>query len=388
MIAPLFDAPSGLLAIPVGVAFGATLERVGLGSARTIADQLSARDFTVLKVMFSAIVTAMLGIFWANRLGWLDLSRVAMPSTDIVPQLIGAVFFGAGFALASLCPGTACVSAATGTRDGLMTIGGLFAGTLVTSLLWSQLGTIAERAPKDNATLASDLGLSPGLVVAIITLVALIVIPFADRIAARRSERPAAARAPLRLSPLAGIALALGTLAAASGRIPTGTVAQRSVAEADAAADHVDALVLAEWIRARKPQLRIIDVRDGLAADDYRIPGAEDVPLQRIAQLDVHTGETLALYADGSGQAAQAWTMLRARGVRNAFVLRDGLAAWEDDILSPRLPNPDDTAAVRRFEQIKELSAWFGGRPSHAPAASAVNQVDTFAAAPRRRKSC
>jgi hypothetical protein len=382
MIAPLFDAPSGLLAVPVGIAFGATLERAGLGSARTIADQLSARDFTVLKVMFSAIVTAMLGIFWASRLGWLDLSRVAIPTTDIVPQLIGAVLFGAGFALASLCPGTACVSAATGTRDGLVTIGGLFAGTLVTSLLWSQLGTFAERTPRENATLATDLGLSAGLVVAIITLVALIAIPISDRIAARRrSGGPSAARSPLRLSPLAGIALALGTLAAASGKIPTGTTAQRTVADADAAADHVDALVLAQWIRDRKPQLRIIDVRDGLAADDYRIPGAVDVPLQRIPQLDARAGETVVLYADGSGQAAQAWTLLHARGLK-AVVLRDGMAAWEDEVMAPRIPDPADTAAVHRFEQTRELSAWFGGRPSHAPAAAVASPV------PRRRKSC
>jgi rhodanese-related sulfurtransferase/uncharacterized membrane protein YedE/YeeE len=382
MIAPLFDAPSGLLAIPVGVVFGATLERVGLGSARTIADQLSARDFTVLKVMFSAIVTAMLGIFWASRVGWLDLSRVAMPTTDVVPQLVGAVLFGAGFALASLCPGTACVSAATGTQDGLVTIGGMFAGTLVTSLFWSRLGAIAERAPKENATLATDLGLSPGLVVAIITLVALIVIPLSDRIAARRrSEKPFAARAPLRLSPLAAIALALGTLAAASGKIPTSSVVQRTVAEADAAADHVDALALAQWIHDRKPQLRIIDLRDGLAADDYRIPGAVNIPLQRIPQLDARAGETIVFYADGSGQAAQAWMLLRVRGVK-AVVLRDGMAAWEDEVMAPRIPDPADTAAVRRFDQIKDLSAWFGGRPSHEPAASLANQ------APRRRKTC
>ena len=384
MIAPLFDAPSGLLAIPVGIAFGATLERAGLGSARTIADQLSARDFTVVKVMFSAIVTAMLGIFWASQLGWLDLSRVAMPTTDVLPQLIGAILFGAGFAIASLCPGTACVSAATGTRDGVVTIGGLFAGTLVTSLLWSQLGAIAERAPKENATLATDLGLSPGLVVAIITLVALIAIPVSDRIAARRrSGAPSAPRAPLRLSPLAAIALALGTLAAASGKAPAGGAAtnQRTVADADAAADHVDALALAQWIRDRKPQLRIVDVRAGLAADDYRIPGAEDVPLQRVPQLDAHAGETIVLYSDGSGQAAEGWMMLRARGV-NAVVLRDGMAAWEDNILSPRIPDPADTAAVRRFEHVKDLSAWFGGRPSHQPAAPPANQPA------RRRKSC
>ena len=76
VMAPWIDAPV-LLALPVGIAFGLLLERGGLASARTIADQLTLRDFTVVKVMLSAIVTAMLGLFWAERLGWLDLSRVA-----------------------------------------------------------------------------------------------------------------------------------------------------------------------------------------------------------------------------------------------------------------------------------------------------------------------
>ena len=109
MIAPIFDGSAALTAVPIGFFFGATLERAGLGSARTIADQLSGRDFTVVKVMFAAIVTAMLGVFWADRLGLLDLSRVALPTTDLLPQLAGGILFGAGFALASLCPGTACV---------------------------------------------------------------------------------------------------------------------------------------------------------------------------------------------------------------------------------------------------------------------------------------
>ena len=390
MTAPLFDAPSGLLAIPVGIAFGATLERAGLGRARTIADQLSGRDFTVLKVMFSAIVTAMLGIFWASRLGWLDLSRVAIPSTDILPQAIGAILFGAGFALASLCPGTACVSAATGTRDGLAVIGGLFAGTLVTSLFWTQLGRIAELAPRDGATLPADVGLSTGVIVALITIAALVTIPVSDRIAARLSR----AGHPLeparwRLSPLAAIALALGTLAAASGTPPQpadGAVA--GAAARAAGAPQVGAVTLAEWIRSRKPSLRIVDVRIGLAPDDYRIPGAVDVPLPQIAELAPRSGETLVLYSDDGTQAVQAWAALRSRGVRDVFVLENGLASWEDEILAPALPSPDDTAALRQFPYRRELAAWFGGRPADRPAASRTDLAGAAGQRARRKRTC
>jgi uncharacterized membrane protein YedE/YeeE len=97
-------------AIPVGIAFGVILERAGLGDPRVIAGQLLGRDFTVVRVMFGAIITAMLGVVWASSMGWIDPSSIAMPPTDLPAQALGAVIFGGGFALAALCPGTAVCS--------------------------------------------------------------------------------------------------------------------------------------------------------------------------------------------------------------------------------------------------------------------------------------
>ena len=80
MTAPWIDAaPSGpalVTAVGIGVAFGVALERAGLGSARKLVGQFYGTDLTVFKVMFSAIVVAMLGAFWLGRLGMLELSRV------------------------------------------------------------------------------------------------------------------------------------------------------------------------------------------------------------------------------------------------------------------------------------------------------------------------
>ena len=92
------------LAFVIGIAFGWTLERAGLGSARKLVGQFYLTDFTVFKVMFSAIVTAMLGVFWLARVGVLDLSQVYVPETFLVPQLVGGLIFGAGFALAGSVP--------------------------------------------------------------------------------------------------------------------------------------------------------------------------------------------------------------------------------------------------------------------------------------------
>ena len=60
-------------AIALGAAFGFALERAGLGSARKLIGQFYGRDFTVMKVMFSALVVAMLGVFWLSRFGVLDM---------------------------------------------------------------------------------------------------------------------------------------------------------------------------------------------------------------------------------------------------------------------------------------------------------------------------
>ena len=285
MTLPLFAAAPALTALPVGLAFGFALERAGLGSARTIADQLTGRDFTVFIVMFSAIVTAMLGVFWADRLGWLDLSRVAIPETDLLPQLVGAAVFGAGFAFASLCPGTACVSAARGGTDGAVTMAGLFGGTLLASELWPRLGALAEHAPREAAVLPGDLGLPAGIVVAAIAAAGVASIALTRRRGS--SARPAGRAVPV----LATIALSLGAMAAFTHGSHAAPPSLSTIAgEIAREADHVDVVDLAQWIHDRKPGLRLIDVREDLEELTYRIPGARDVPLSRITDLAIRPG--------------------------------------------------------------------------------------------------
>jgi uncharacterized membrane protein YedE/YeeE len=130
------------LALALGGAFGWALERAGMGSARKLAGQFLLTDFTVLKVMFSALLTAMLGTFWLARLGLVDLSAVAIPETFVGPQLVGGAIFGLGFAVAGLCPGTSCVAAASGRGDGLAAVAGFLTGTFAFGGLLSMLPSV------------------------------------------------------------------------------------------------------------------------------------------------------------------------------------------------------------------------------------------------------
>jgi uncharacterized membrane protein YedE/YeeE len=163
-----------LLPLAIGIAFGFTLERAGLGNARKLTGQFLLTDLTVFKVMFSAIVTAMLGLFWCSRLGWVDLNSLALPETYLRPQLAGGLIFGAGFAFAGLCPGTSCVAAASGRADGLAVVGGLFAGVLGTGVSFPLFLDFYDSDARGAWTLPSLLHVPYGTVVLLIAIVAIL----------------------------------------------------------------------------------------------------------------------------------------------------------------------------------------------------------------------
>jgi uncharacterized protein len=189
MTAPWTDADSTgtalVTAVAIGVAFGAALERAGLGSARKLVGQFYGTDLTVFKVMFSAIVVAMLGAFWLGRLGVLDLARVDVPETWLVPQLVGGALFGVGMATAGLCPGTSCVAAASGRGDGLAVLGGIFTGVLVTGLAFAPLRGLYGATARGVLTLPAWLGLPYGAVVLAVVAIALVGFRVAERIEGR-----------------------------------------------------------------------------------------------------------------------------------------------------------------------------------------------------------
>jgi uncharacterized membrane protein YedE/YeeE len=161
------------LALIIGIGFGWFLERSGMGSAKKLAGQFYLRDLTVFKVMFTAILTAMLGVFWLGWIGFVDVSRIYVPETFLAPQLVGGLVFGAGFALGGLCPGTSCVSAATGRIDGLLVVIGMFVGVLAMGLLFPRFESFYQSTARGAFTLPQLLHVSYGVVVFGIVLVAL-----------------------------------------------------------------------------------------------------------------------------------------------------------------------------------------------------------------------
>ncbi len=181
LVGEMSPAATIALAAGIGMAFGWTLERAGLGSAPKLAGQFYFTDFTVFKVMFSAIVTAMLGLFWLGWLGVLDLSSLYVPETHWMPQLAGGLLFGAGFVIAGLCPGTSCVAAASGRGDGALVMAGMFSGVLLAGLLAAPIRDFYDGPTPGGLTLPQFFHLPYGIVVCAVVAMALTAFALAGR---------------------------------------------------------------------------------------------------------------------------------------------------------------------------------------------------------------
>lgn len=116
------------VAFVIGIGFGFFLERAGFGGARKLVAQFYLNDLTVFKVMFTAIITAMVGLYYLSVLGIVDLSLVYVGTTYLMPQIVGGLVLGVGFVVGGYCPGTSCVAVATGRIDGLVTLFGIVVG--------------------------------------------------------------------------------------------------------------------------------------------------------------------------------------------------------------------------------------------------------------------
>ena len=130
-----------VLAIFFGLIFGFLLQKGGAAKYNVLMGVLLLEDFTVVKLMLSAIVVGMLGVFTLVALG---KAKLNLKATKIGANVIGGLIFGVGFALLAYCPGTGAAALGQGNWDALFGIIGLLAG----SYIYAELSATLERTVK------------------------------------------------------------------------------------------------------------------------------------------------------------------------------------------------------------------------------------------------
>jgi len=143
----------------------------------------------------------------------------------------------------------------------------------------------------------------------------------------------------------------------------------------------ITAVELAEWLRDRKPDLRVIDVRTEEQFDAYHLPRAEPMNVDSLATTSFKPSETIVLVSSDE-RAAQAF------GNRQVYVLRGGLHEWIDDVMNPTITADAPPAARAAFQRASVVSRYFGGVPRVVDKLPVPQHDTASAAAAVRRRGC
>lgn len=190
---PLNDG--GMLSgLVCGVLFGYVLENAGFGSPCKLTGQFSLRDWSVLKVMFTAIVVAATGLYLLRLAGLLEADAVFVPTSLLVASAIGGLLVGSGFAVGGYCPGTSVVGMFSGRVDAFVFIVGLLVGTFAFSGLYGPVieAVMAMGEVETGDTISDAWGIPDVVVIALMGL-ALVGVFYAGSWFERRSQGPVTA---------------------------------------------------------------------------------------------------------------------------------------------------------------------------------------------------
>lgn len=344
----------------IGFAFGFTLEMSGFGDSRKLAAQFYFTELTVLKVMFTAIVTAMVLLFGAVGLGLLDFSQVWVNPTYLWSGILGGLIMGVGFIIGGFCPTTSLASASTGKLDGMLFMLGGFVGALLFGETERYFTNWYNNAGYyGRVTLDQVFGIPIGWVVLLVVIMALFMFWGAEQLERIVGKKDLSREPKLRLAgagALFVLALAVIFIGTPSFEekyskltftrtetIPRASVnADPIITKMTYSADHmleerlvqVSPAELFKTVYNQNVNLVMLDVRPESDYNLYHIKGALNVPLERLQEItpDLLTeppaNSVFVVMSNDEVAATEAWRRLVASAVPNVYILEGGINNW------------------------------------------------------------
>lgn len=167
-------------AMVFGIAFGFLLQKGGVGKYNVLLGQLLLQDFTVAKIMMTAITVGMLGVLTLHHFAKVNLH---LQPTRIGAQIIGGTLFGVGFALIAYCPGTGTAALGQGSWDVLFGMAGLVAGSYLYAEMSAWLKrTVETWGDKGKLTLPELLPIPRGVFIPLFALILIAVLYAMERL--------------------------------------------------------------------------------------------------------------------------------------------------------------------------------------------------------------
>jgi uncharacterized membrane protein YedE/YeeE len=178
-----FSARQLMLGLLFGLLFGFLLQKGGVAKYHILLGALLLEDFTVVKVMLTAIIVGCIGIFSLQALG---LVKLHVKPTRFAANIVGGLVFGVGFALIGYCPGTGAAALGQGNWDAIAGIFGLMLGSYLFAELSGWLGkTLMKVGDRGKLMLPEVVGVKRPVFLLVFVPVLLAALYAVDRIASR-----------------------------------------------------------------------------------------------------------------------------------------------------------------------------------------------------------
>ena len=366
----------------IGFAFGFTLEMSGFGNSRKLAGQFYFTDLTVIKVMFTAIITAMVLTFGAVGLGILNFSQVWVNPTYLSSGIIGGLIMGVGFIIGGFCPTTSLASASTGKIDGMYFVAGGFVGALLFGETEKYFDNWYNTSGYfGRVTLDQVFNLPIGVVVLLVVIMALFIFWGSEQLERIFGKKDLTREPKLRIAGAGAmfvVALAVvfigtpsleqkynkltftrtETIPQLEGEEP---IVNTTIYTADEMLSERLAFVSpAESFKARYNQsinLVYLDVRSESDYNLYHIEDAVNVPAGQIEEVipvllsEPPANTVFIVMSNDETAAVNTWKMLVASTVPNVYILEGGINNWiaffgaDDEPLQPALNPVSDQLA-------------------------------------------
>lgn len=168
-----FDSPlTLLLGALTGFVFGFLLQKGSVTKFNTIVGQFLLKDFTVVKVMFTAVVVGGIGVYAMLQAGIVE--GLHIKNAQIFGNALGGLIFGVGMAILGYCPGTGVAAIGDGAKDAIAGVFGMLAGAALYAEVhpWFKANVLAQW-DLGKATFVTTTGLSPWWFIAALVVGAL-----------------------------------------------------------------------------------------------------------------------------------------------------------------------------------------------------------------------
>ncbi len=324
-------------AFVIGLGFGYVLEQGGFSNSRKLAGVFYGYDFVVLRVFFTAAITAALGLQLFAYMGWVELDLLYVNPTFLWSAIVGGAIMGVGFITGGFCPGTSMVAAIIGKIDAMFFIIGMMLGIFFFGSLYDTFKPLYTSFDFGSIYVYDTLGISREWFVFFLVVIALAAFIITRKIEDNINGVKGTPGLLFHKSYTGPVALMLG-LAVLLLLLPSSPKAkwyeedaQQLLAEAASESHYAPSDEIAyKLLHPKENDLLLIDVRPETSFAAFSFPGSINIPLNKLLEPQYdkalfEAGKPIVFYSYASTDADQAWLLMRRAGLKDARVLKDGL---------------------------------------------------------------